>query len=56
MYKLLESLEAVALIHYHEINHIHTEDQFDRNHTVFVVDPAFDEAVEILKVIYALEN
>ena len=36
--------------------YIHPEDRFDIDHPVFSLDPAFEESIEVFKVLYALEN
>ena len=55
-YKIINTIEAIALIRFRALSNIHPLDRFDITHPVFTIDPAFDEAVEILKVFYALEN
>ena len=55
-YKVIETVESLAMVRFREISYIHPCDRFEIDHTVYTLDPAFEEAVEILKVLYALEN
>ena len=56
MYKITESLESLAMVYYLEQNNVHALDRFTYDHPVYTIDPALTEAVEIIKVLYALEN
>ena len=55
-YKVIETIESLAMVRFRELSYIHPVDRFEIDHPVYTLDPAFEEAVEILKVLYALEN